>query len=118
MGAHLPRRFHIARSPGCGSAEHRFDRHTAAPRLPAFRARLCAAEECGSVRAKSSEERREGKSVSVRVDIGGRRLLTQKYHNHHTDTYKTPQTNVATTKGHHHVQLTTSNTDTPSPRTQ
>src|SRR3546814_6253568 len=33
MGAHLPRRFHIARSPGCGSAEHRFDRHTAAPRL-------------------------------------------------------------------------------------
>src|SRR3546814_4327532 len=44
MGAHLPRRFHIARSPGCGSAEHRFDRHTAAPRLPAFRARLRSEE--------------------------------------------------------------------------
>src|SRR3546814_1105771 len=56
MGAHLPRRFHIARSPGCGSAEHRFDRHTAAPRLPAFRARLCAAEECGSVCAKFRSE--------------------------------------------------------------
>src|SRR3546814_15973596 len=30
-----------------------------------------------------SEERREGKSVSVRVDLGGRRMIKKKNHIHH-----------------------------------
>src|SRR3546814_14448014 len=35
-------------------------------------------DQCALCIAKRSEERREGKSVSVRVDLGGRRIIKKK----------------------------------------
>src|SRR3546814_13972588 len=44
--------------------------------------------------AERSEERRVGKSVSVRVDLGGRRIIKKKHNrilNHNDHNKKTPQ---------------------------
>src|SRR3546814_12823448 len=55
----------------------------------------------------SSEERRVGKSVSVRVDLGGRRIIKKKTPNH-TTTQNTKKKHTA--KAHNnHVKLLSTN---------
>src|SRR3546814_19106460 len=54
----------------------------------------CAAVEKPGAKISRSEERVEGKSVSVRVDLGGRRIIKKKKHkeNRHIDSKRTKTT--------------------------
>src|SRR3546814_18196272 len=58
-----------------------------------------AARAWQAARAARSEERREGQSVSVRVDLGGRRIINKKNSTRTTPLHISPQQTL------HHIQL-------------
>src|SRR3546814_14448496 len=60
----------------CGGSGRRARSHPSGFRPPRRSRRRSSADRAGSWRR--SEERRVGKSVSVRVDLGGRRIIKKK----------------------------------------